>query len=411
MITIHKSKIIRNIFIALLLISLTLGFSKSYTSYSIDNLDFVTSIGIDVADSDESKLKVTFEFTKASNYSPDSGGSSSDTKPILNTVECSSITSAINLMNAHMGKELKLSHCKLIIFSEKFAEKGISSEIYTLVNNVQIRPSTNIIVTKSDTESYLKNLNPSIEEYLTKYYEVFPNSGKYTGYTVNSTIGDFYYSMSTNTCEPYALLAGMSTKDDNTFQDINNIMAGNTPIVSERKAENIGIAVFKNDRLVGELTALETLSFSLLAGKVNNFLVSIPNPNDSNDYLDVALYDDMSTKSTVNIINNTPYINVKVKLHGEIVTTNYTSDYLNNNTLGEISNYTSSYLESTISNFLYKLSKQYKADIGCFGKRALKCFSTWSEYESYNWKDRFRDSFFSVHVDTNVKSGSLINQS
>ncbi len=406
-----NSKLIKNIFIILLLISLTLGFSKSYISYSIDNLDFVLAMGVDVADSDENKLKVTFEFSKSSNYTPESGGSGSDKyKPIINTVEASSIDSAINLMNAHMGKELKLSHCKLLVFSEKLAEKGLSQHIYTLINNVQIRPSTNIIVSKSDTQYYLENLNPTIEDHITVYYEVFPNSGKYTGYTTNATIGDFFYSMSTNTCESFALLAGMSSDQNDEYKDINNIIAGNSPIQSERKAQNLGIAVFKDDRLEGELTALETLSFSILASKVNNFLVSVPNPNNSNDYLDVYLFDDKNTKIKVNIINDTPYVTVDVKLSGEIGTTSYNSDYLNQVTLDEISNYTASYLESIISEFLYKTSKQYHSDISCIGKRALREFTTWTDYENYNWKDRYRDAFFDVNVDVNIKSGSLITQ-
>ena len=55
--------------------------------------------------------------------------------------------------------------------------------------------------------------------------------------------------MSTNTCEPYAILAGMNN-NNSSYQDIDEIIAGNTPITSERKAQNIGIAVFKNDKLV-----------------------------------------------------------------------------------------------------------------------------------------------------------------
>ena len=386
------------------------GFSKSYISYTIDNLDFVLSLGIDVAESDESKLKVSFEFTKASNYSPDSSDSS-DVEPIISSVEASSISSAINLMNAHMGKQLKLSHCKLVVFSEKLAEKGISDEIYTLVNNVQIRPSTNIIVSKCSSEYYLQNLNPTIEDYLTKYYEVFPNSGKYTGYTTDATIGDFFYSMSTNTCEPFAILGGMyeESKDKN-FEDINNITAGNMPITSKRQAQTVGIAVFKNDRMVGELTALETLSFSILAGKVNNFLVTISDPNDSNQSLDISLYDDMNTKIDVDIINDSPYVTANIKLTGVIDTTSFDSNYLNEETLKEISSRAESYLESTISNFLYKTSKEYHSDISCVGKRSLKNFSTWHDYENYNWKDQYRNAFFDVNVDINVKSGSLITE-
>ncbi len=386
-----------------------LGFSKSYTSYTIDNLDFVIALGIDVSDTDESKLKVSFEFTKSSNYSPDSSSSESET--VINTVEASSIDNAINLMNAHMGKELKLSHCKLVVFSEKLAEKGISNEIYTLVNNVQIRPSTNIIISKCESEKYLSDLKPSIESYITKYFDVFPDSGKYTGYTTNATIGDFFYSMSTNTCEPFAILGGPYEENSSEYQDVNNIISGNIPINSERKVNNFGLAVFKNDKLVGELSALDTLCFSILADRINNCTISVPNPKNSNDYLDLFLYDDKSAKINVDIINNSPYVSIDVKISGIILTTTYNSDYLNDETLQLVSNYASSYLESSISNYLYKTAKDYKADITCIGKRALKNFRTWKDYESFNWKDRYRDSFFNVKANVNIKSGSLITES
>ena len=313
-------------------------------------------------------------------------------------------------MNAHMGKELKLSHCKLIVFSEKLAEKGISDEVYTLINNVQIRPSTNIIVSKSTPEYYLQNLNPSVENYVTKYYEVFPDSGKYTGYTTNATIGEFFYALSTNTCEPMAILGGITEKNENDSPDINNIKTGNVPIRSERKAENMGLAVFKNDHLVGELTALETLCHSIMTGKVNNFLVSVPNPKNSNDLLDVYLYDDMNTKLDVDIVNDTPFVKVNIKLTGDIASTSYNSDYLNEETLNSISNYTSSYLESIMSDYLYKTAKKYQSDINCIGKRSLNNFKNWSELENYNWKDRYKDSFFDVNVTVNIKSGSLISE-
>lgn len=401
-------KFLKSTFIILFLIAISLGFSKSYTSYSIDNLDFVISLGVDIAESNENNLKVSFEFTKAANYSPDSG-SSSDPEPIINTVEAPSIDSAINLMNAHMGKELKLSHCKLVVFSEKIAQKGISDEVYTLVNNIQIRPATNIIVSKCSPEYYLNNLNPSIESYVTKYYEVFPNSGKYTGYTVNATIGEFFYSLSTNTCEPVAILGGI-TEGDASDSNIENIKAGNVPIRSERKSESMGLAVFKSDKLVGELSATESLSHSIMTGKLNTFLISVPNPDNSEELIDMYLYDDMNTKLDVKIINNSPFVKVNVKLTGTIASTGYSSDYLNDETLKSISNYTSSYLESMISSYLYKTAKQYESDISCIGKRSLNNFSSWSELENYDWKNRFKDSFFYVDVNVNVKSGELISR-
>ena len=138
-------KLFRNIFIVLITIVLVMAFSSSYTSFSIDNLAFVIAIGIDTGDND-GNLKVSFQIAKPSSASQ--GSSTQDETSIINTVETSSIYTAINLMNSYIGKELNLSHCKLVVFSEEVATNGISNEIYTLINDVQIRPSTNIIVSK-----------------------------------------------------------------------------------------------------------------------------------------------------------------------------------------------------------------------------------------------------------------------
>ncbi len=118
----------------------------------------------------------------------------------------------------------------------------------------------------------------------------------------------------------------------------------------------------------------------------------------------------MNTNINVEIVNDAPVIKISSKLNGVIGTTDFDSNYLDNATLDGISNSAKNYLESNISKYLYKLSKDYKSDITNIGKSALKEFNTWNDYENYNWKERFADSTFDVKVDVNIKSGSLITQ-
>ena len=133
-------------------------------------------------------------------------------------------------MNSYIGKEINLSHCKLVVFSEEVAVEGISDEIYTLVNNIQIRPSTNIIISKTQAKDYVENSKPSLESLPTKYYEIFTNSSKYTGYTTDSTIGDFFNGITCTSCEPYAILGGVIDESINNlseFSSSNPLDAGN----------------------------------------------------------------------------------------------------------------------------------------------------------------------------------------
>ena len=195
------NKWIRNIFIFMIILVFIFAFSSSYSSLNIDNLTYVLAIGIDT--SDDNKLEVSFHF---SNPIPAESSASEKVTPIINTVTASSLSNAINLVNGYQGRQLNLSHCKVIIFSEKIAKMGISDEVYTLINDTQIRPSANIIISKCNAKYYMSQLNAEIENLLSRYYEVFTDSSKYVGHMPNATIGDFFNSLICETCEPYAIL-------------------------------------------------------------------------------------------------------------------------------------------------------------------------------------------------------------
>ena len=102
------------------------AFSASYTSDSVDNISYVIALAVDVNEG-EQNLQVTFEFMDTSAFSSEQSGDSKGA--IIDTVTSTSINSAINLLNAYIGKEVNLSHCKVVVFSDKLAEKGISSEV------------------------------------------------------------------------------------------------------------------------------------------------------------------------------------------------------------------------------------------------------------------------------------------
>ena len=106
----------------ILLVIFANGFSAAYTSRKLDNLAYVLALGIDIGE--KSKMKVSAQFTKSASVSPGSGTSAEDLENIvLVSGEADSIFSAINLLNSYIGKEINLSHCSLIIFSEEFAKQ------------------------------------------------------------------------------------------------------------------------------------------------------------------------------------------------------------------------------------------------------------------------------------------------
>lgn len=402
------SIILKRIFILIIIIILISSFSASYNSLNLDNLAFAVAIGIDKSTSN--KLKVTFEFL-APSASSESGG---ETKPILNTVECSSITNGINIMNAYLGKKVNLSHCKLIIFSEELAKEGISDEVYSLINEVQIRPSANIVVSKCNSKYYIENSVPSLESLIPRYYDIFPNTSEYTGYTCNATIGDFFNALVCNSCSPYAILGGINSLDTDSSQtqtsDDSIIKSNESPITGNRATQNIGLAVFKDDKLAGELNAIETICFLNMRKEVDTFLVSIPNPQDSNSKIDLYLTPNSTHKIDVSFVNGSPYIKINFEFSGKIYSMSKNSQYLDNDILDAISDSCNNYLKDQFSNYLYKTSTVFESDINGLGTYALSKFTTSSEFNDYNWLNNYKNSSFDVNIKTVIDSGFLLTQ-
>ncbi len=405
-------RVLRNLFIILLIVIFIIAFSGSYLALSLDNLVYVLAIAIDT--SSTNKLEVSFQFSTPVNAE---SISSESQKSIINTVTVSSLSNAINLVNGYLGKQLNLSHCKVIIFSEELASQGISDEIYTLINDTQVRPSSNIIISKCNAKYYLEQTKPELENLISKYYENFTKSSPYTGYMPNATIGNFFNNLICKTCEPYAILGGVNTsaseQENNSSIDSQKdymIKANESSIQGKNNAENIGVAVFKGDRIIGELNALETIAFLNFRNKLERFLVSVPDPENKNSYLDIYVSPSENVKVDVDTSTQSPYIKIDFNFTARIYSMSDNAKYLTNDVLESISNSCNNYLESVFSDYLYKTSKEFGSDINGFGNYALGNFLTRQEFVDYNWLENYKNAFFDVHIDTSVKSGMLINE-
>lgn len=408
---------LKNFLLALFLISILFSLSgcKMDINKSIDELEYVIALGIDLGDYESIKLSFQFSTVESSEGGSSSSGSSSQSSSsIINTVDCSSIDSGISLLNTYINKTIELSHCRAIIISEEVAAKGVSQYIYTLINKVDIRPDCNIFICKGLAKDYLNNSKPQEENAASRYYNIEKNFQKNNGFTENVTLNDFFLRLNDSFGQPYAVLTSVnsnSTQDDDTESSVYDL-AGDTKIESkETHVQTMGLAVFKGEVLVGELDGIETVSHLLLVNDLGSCTISIPDPFNSNDNIDLYINMRKNTSIKVDLINNSPLITCRVKINARILSLNDTSKELDEQKIERIEQYANKYLEEQLYNYLYKTSKEYKSDIVGFGKYVVSRFLTWEEWTDYNWLNNYQNSSFKVEVDTNVKSGYLIMES
>ena len=105
----------------ILLVVFASAFSSSYTSHNMSNLAYVLALGIDIGEN--AKMKVSAQFTNSDSFSPSSSSSDEASGIVLVSGESNSIYSCLNLINTYIGKEINLSHCSAVVFSEEFAKE------------------------------------------------------------------------------------------------------------------------------------------------------------------------------------------------------------------------------------------------------------------------------------------------
>lgn len=401
---------LKKIAVAILLIFIILfALSAPYSTKNIDKLAYVLALGLDVGTTDN--LQLTVQLSKPDNSS---GGSGSSYKNIIKTVECSSIDSGISLLNDYISRRLDLSHCEIIVISEELASRGISDSIFKLMGDTRISAHASVIVSKTPASEFLNIAKPELESVPSRFYEIALTSNQYTGYTQNVSLIKFFSDYMDTFTNPVAILGSV----------------GDIPLKSSDNIELLGLAVFSKDKLVGELSAQESIWHLMVSSKLQSCVISIPNPIGDTESIDINLRLKQDTKNSVELVNGTPHISSKLKVEASITSAtqqstsnkNMTSaqggsfskqqssdlsgNYYSQENLKLIEDVCNDYLEKNITDYLYKTSKEYKSDIDGFGKYAVKYFTTIQDWQEYNWLDNYKNSIFNVEVETNLKSGS-----
>ena len=294
---------------------------------------------------------------------------------------------------------------------------GIANEVYTLINDVQIRPDCSMIISRCDAYDFLNNSKPVLINLVERYYEVVVTSGEYTGYSSDIKISDFYSHLKEPSIQPLAILGGINTESTHKNNSSNFIdkdssyKAGEAFVKDKNNLEIMGLAVFKDDKLVGEINGIETIAHLIITNKLNDCTINIPDPFNENDLITLSITEIKGKNYKVDMVNNSPFIKLKINLNANILSVNNNSDYTKKENLDIINKYTNSYLESHIKQYLYKTAHDFNSDVVGFGRKTLIKYWNLNDWYKLNWLENYRNSVFDINVNTNIKNSALILKS
>ena len=160
----------------------------------------------------------------------------------------------------------------------------------------------------------------------------------------------------------------------------------------------------------GHTSALESIAYLLLDNKLEKSSITIDNPSDENSKLDLEIGIMKNCHKDIQIINNTPYITCEFFVTGNIESSGKKFDYTKSENILKVEKSAEKYLKTLITDYLYKISREYNSDIFNFENMYTKKCLTNKELEAIHFKDIYKDSVFDVTVNVDIGSSNLFEK-
>ncbi len=226
-----------------------------YDIRELEGIAIVTGIAVD-----QTKYPDTIQFTvqiaKAEAIAAKGGGTGGDSAVMMMDSTAHDVIDALNSLRHDNSRELFLHHNQVVIFGRSLAEVGITSYLDAFLREYESRLEVPFIVADGNakdvlgTEMELEKI-PAIGirrmvRHKTQISELFGNN-----------MLSFVSKMMENTTSPVAPII---------------------KIIEEEETKRLslsGLAIFKGDKMIGELNQTQSRGFAWLMGKIQDSSVTI----------------------------------------------------------------------------------------------------------------------------------------
>ena len=452
------ANILASIKTASLLIFLLFCLSGCFEKRELEDLAYVIAIGIDTGETQ--KYNITYQVAvpiKIAGEGSDNAGKDSTT---LVTSEADSLYNSISKVNSLISKELTLSHNKIIVCSEELAQKGLDEILNSLITSREIRPKTSIIIHKGKSKEFLENLEPILEKNPARYYDLLLSSSEYTGYAVDNSLFSFYLSTQDDFSNAFTMITetpneskspqndeqnassenqssqndeqnasnenqssqndeqNTSNENQSSQNDEQNASSENQSSQNDEQnassedipktADPVGIAVFKNDSLVGEIRGEQIISHLIMQGKLRKVNINIEDIEDKAKITSIKLSQTESPNINITLNNIKPEISIDIPLQAELMSSGSPIDYTKKENRQKLGKAIEDKVKKDTLEYLQTIAKEYQSDIIGLGKHIRPTIATLEELNKIDWEKLFPQSGFKVSVRVHLDTTQMI---
>lgn len=285
-------------------------------------------------------------------------------------------------------------HCKIIIFTERYARIGVRETLDRLVRAAEIRPLDWLIVAKG----------ASAEEVLS----VKAGISRIQGIYLNDIIRWRKDNSESNVMSLQEFTETFLGDEGNPTTGVFEIVRNSKDSKEEKAIKLSGTAVFKKDKLTSYLTDRETKALNFVTGKLKSGSLTVTSPIEQDKVVSCEI---KKAKSNIKPeIKNGEYIfNINISLVSELTDQQSTIDTSKPGIIELIEKQQEEFVKNEAKMIIKKAQNEINLDILGFGGSISRSYpKEWDKLKD-NWQNVFPKASCNVNVKARIiRTGMLL---
>lgn len=311
-----------------------------------------------------------------------------------------SIFEAIRKCTNKNGRRLIVAHVKIIVISKELA----NSRLFTILDYLLRDPEypSDLYLFVSDTEKAA-----DIFELCEKTKNSAGFSFDVTSFNILDSIKNHHIISKFSKIPVWKFAKELYEECKCSYLpllNINTLNNINFPFPS-------GIAVFKNNCIVGTLTHQEAIYHEMLINKLKGGIIPITITDENNRASELSLQV-LHSKSKIKPIyeNGQLSMTIDIDIEAAVAEISSGSNFLDKNRRPLLVSQSSKFIEHRIDDLLDKLQREYKADILSFATKTKSYVPEFWSLAEENWDFVFSRLPVKINLDFKIVSSALTNR-
>nr|WP_245592265.1 Ger(x)C family spore germination protein [Ectobacillus panaciterrae] len=371
----------------------------------LNELGIAVGMGID---KEEDHYVVTYQVVNPGEIAAQQGGGGRS--PITTYQQkADTIFEATRKITTESSRKIYIAHLKMLVIGQDLAEEGIGEVLDYLSRENQFRTDFYIVVAKeTKAEEILSVLTASEKIPANKLFASLETSEKAWAPTKTVVLDELISKITSKGIEPtISGIKRIGKKDDRGAK-----MKHVQQLKPEIHLTYMGIAAFKEDRMVGWLNERESKGFNYLMGNVKNTIDHVPcSKEKKGKELAIEIF---RTKSDLkgSLKRGNPQIQANLFVEGNIGEVQCAKlDLSKPESIDQLEKAAEQKIKKMVHEALQKGQKKYKADIFGFGEVIQRSEPAYWEKMKKNWSQTFVELPVNVQVDVKLRHTGSVGDS